>query len=80
MTTEETIIQIIGITFNTETKNKSIADCIPERIEGWDSLSFLNLVTLFEEEFNISFDMEDISAMSVGGEEMLRIIIKLTGM
>ena len=79
MTTEEKIIQIIGIAFNKDTTNMTIADCIPEQIDGWDSLGFLNLINLFEEELCISFDMEDISVMSAGGEDMMKIITKLTG-
>ena len=74
MTTEEKIIQIIGIAFNKDMSGMSINDCIPEQIEGWDSLGFLNLVSLIEEEFDISLDIEDVGKMSVGGEEMLKLL------
>ena len=79
MTTEEKIIKIIGVAFNKDTTGLSIVDCVPERVEGWDSLGFLNLVNLLEDELCISFDLEDISAMSSGGEELLKTILKLTG-
>ena len=79
MTTEDKIIQIIGIAFDKDMSEMSIADCVPERIEGWDSLGFLNLINLFEEAFNISFDLEGIAEMAEGGDVMLRVLKKTVG-
>ena len=79
MTIEDKIIQIIGIAFDKDMGGMSIADCVPEKIEGWDSLGFLNLINLFEEEFSISFDLEDISGMAEGGDAMFEILKKVGG-
>ena len=79
MTTEEKIIHIIGIAFDKDTSGMSITDCVPEKIDGWDSLGFLNLVNLFEEEFKVSFDLEDIARMAEGGDTMLKVLEKTTG-
>jgi len=78
MATEEKIIQIIGIAFDKDMSDMNITDCIPMRIEGWDSLGFLNLINLFEDEFNISFDLEDIAGMAEGGDAMLKIVKKVS--
>ena len=79
MTTEEKTIQIIGIAFDKDVSGLSITDCMPEKIEGWDSLGFLNLINLFEDEFNISFDLEDIAGMADGGDTMLKVLKKAGG-
>jgi len=79
MTTEDKIIKVIGIAFDKDMRDMSIADCKPEKIEGWDSLGFLNLINLFEDEFNISFDLEDIAGMADGGDTMLKVLKKAGG-
>ena len=79
MITDDKAIQIIGIAFDNDMSGMSIADCVPENIEGWDSLGFLNLVNLFEEEFSISFDLEDIAGMAEGGDAMFEILKKVSG-
>ena len=76
---ETQIIRLIGVAFNKDLSGFEIADCTPEKIEGWDSLGFLNLIMLLEEEFKVSFGLEDIAEMSVGGEELQKIIKKAAG-
>ena len=79
MATEDKIIRITGIAFDKDMSGMIVADCVPEKIEGWDSLGFLNLVNLFEEEFCISFDLEDIAEMAEGGDAMLKIVKRVSG-
>ena len=76
---EERIISIIGTAFNKDLSGVGIRDCIPSMIEGWDSLSFLNLILLLEEEFSISFELEDIEQMTGGGEDLLSTVVRVAG-
>jgi len=76
---EERIKNVIGLAFNSDVSAMTIADCIPDKIEGWDSLAYLNLVALLEEEFNTSFDLDDIAAMAQGGETILGVVNKAAG-
>ena len=71
---EERIIKTIGIAFNQELTETSIEECVPDKIEGWDSLGFLNLLTLLEEEFDTSFNLNEIAQMVNGGDELLEIL------
>lgn len=38
-------------------------DMPPEQVKGWDSLSHMSLISSLEEEFKISFDVDQISEM-----------------
>jgi len=76
---EERIIKILGLAFNKDLSDAKVADCVPDKIEGWDSLAYLNLVTLLEEEFSVSFELADIAEMAEGGEALLKVVKKVTG-
>ena len=76
---EQRIIKIVGIAFDIDASDIQIADCVPESIAGWDSMSFLNLVMLLEEEFSVTFELEDIGEMANGGESLLSAIVRVTG-
>ena len=77
---EERIIKTIGLAFNQDLSALSINDCVPGNIEGWDSMGFLNLLVLLEEEFDVSFDFDDITEMSSGGDSLLNTIKKVTNL
>ncbi len=48
-------------------REKIDATSSPETVDAWDSLQHLNLVLAIEQEFNVSFEPEDIEGMkSVG--------------
>jgi len=49
------VLQILGDNVNDDTKR--------EDIENWDSLQHIILVAVFEEEFNISIEPEEIVEM-----------------
>jgi acyl carrier protein len=57
----EQIKSIIGRVFNIKNVRDDISqhNCVE-----WDSLKHLNLIIELEEEFNISFDPEDIVVMT----------------
>ena len=76
---EQRILRIIGIAFDKDVSDMKIADCVPENIESWDSMNFINLIMLLEEEFAVSFELEDIDEMSNGGESILATIERVAG-
>ena len=46
-------------------------------IEDWDSLNHINLVVAIESEFNIKFDLEELSNLKNVGAMIELIIIKM---
>ena len=73
---EQKIITLMETVFNIDLSGKRLKECNPKNISNWDSLNFLNLVLVLEEEFNISFDQEDITYMIDGGDKILERIIE----
>lgn len=49
---------------------------IPEKLENWDSLQHLSLITAFEEEFNIVLDPDEITLMNKGIKYIIDILKK----
>lgn len=67
----ETFNEIIKDTF----KISEITDTMsPDDIEEWDSITHMDLCAKFEENFDISLDVEDIAEMETIGQmkEILR--------
>ena len=60
------IIKIMEELFEESINQLNDSQIIPENLGNWDSLSHLALITSFEEEFNIEFDIEDIPLMYKG--------------
>ena len=71
---EEKIIHLMEIAFDIQLKEKNISECAPETIKNWDSLTFLNFLTLLEESFNVSFILDEIAEMSAGGNIIMSIL------
>ena len=71
---EKRVVNVVKLAFNLDTSDLNISKCVPSSIDGWDSLGYLNLITLLEEEFNTSFNLEEIASMTNGGEDMLKVI------
>lgn len=71
---EQALIELMESVFETTLENKSIEECTPKNIENWDSLAFLNLVSVIEESYGVSFYPEDISDMIDGGEKLLKVV------
>lgn len=71
---EQALIELMESVFETTLENKSIKECTPKNINNWDSLSFLNLVSVIEESYGVSFCPEDISDMVDGGEKLLNVV------
>lgn len=71
---EQKIKQLMEIAFNTRLDGMGLSECTQENIGTWDSLTFLNLFTLIEESFNISFDLDEIAKMSKGGNNIITIL------
>jgi len=71
---DEKIIKAMEIAFDKDLSGAKLKDCLPGKIEGWDSISFLNLLVLLEGEFSISIPLEDIEELSLGGLGMKAVI------
>lgn len=61
----ETFNNLIKDTFEIEEIGD---DLTPDDIEMWDSISHMDLCAKFEEEFDISLDVEDIAEMETIGD------------
>ena len=48
-------------------------DTIPGDVDGWDSMGHITLVNALEEEFHLSFDVDELMAME-NVKEIVRII------
>lgn len=60
--------KIICNTFNIKDANDIKDDMGPDEIKKWDSLAHVELVSALEEEFEINFDVVDISRMYTIGD------------
>ena len=76
---DELILEQMELAFGQTLAGRSLVDCSPDTIFGWDSLTFLNLVFLLEEALHISFDIEDIAEMAQGGVAIASIIAMKVG-
>lgn len=71
---EEKVKSLMATVFADDLSACPIEDCIPEKIAGWSSLKFLNLVLVLEEEFGISFEPEEMEEMVAGGPAIVRVL------
>jgi acyl carrier protein len=62
MSTDEKIKKVMSAVFEIPVENIN-DDSSPDSIGNWDSLHHMNLVIALEEEFNITFNEDDISNM-----------------
>jgi len=59
MTTTETLNQIFCMVFDDDTI-KIQPDMCANDVDGWDSLSHVNLITTIEAKFNIRFSQKEL--------------------
>ena len=59
--------------------NKISDDLSPGKVEEWDSLDHLNLISSFEEEFSVEIEPEEIKEMNKDYETFKSIILKKIG-
>ena len=59
MTTIETLTQIFCIVFDDDTLQVA-PDMTVNDVDGWDSLSHVNLITTIEAKFNIRFTQKEL--------------------
>jgi acyl carrier protein len=60
---KEQVFQILCSVMNTSIDNVNI-ESSSDNIKNWDSLNHMNLILSLEEEFNISFDSDQIIKMT----------------
>jgi len=66
MTTMETLNQIFRMVFDDETIQVR-SDMTANDVDGWDSLSHVNLITAIEAKFNLRFSQKELlSQRNVG--------------
>lgn len=58
---EERIKEALSAVFNLPIEK--IDEVTPHTIEGWDSLTHLNMIAALEEEFDVSFEDTEIESM-----------------
>lgn len=59
--------------------NKISDDLSPDKVEEWDSLNHLYLISSFEEEFSVEIEPEEIKEMNKDYETLKSIILKKIG-
>lgn len=59
--------------------NKISGGLSPDKVEEWDSLNHLNLISSFEEEFSVEIEPEEIKEMNKDYETFKSIILKKIG-
>jgi len=64
----------MGLAFGQDLSERSLAECTPETVRGWDSLAFLNLIALLEEVFGVEMGIEDIAKMTESGSAIKETI------
>ncbi len=66
METKEKVFKVIGQVMNYPVERIN-EDSSPDNIEGWDSMSAMNLVLALEEAFNLQFKDEHLMEMMNAG-------------
>lgn len=66
MDTREKVFKVISQVMNYPVENIN-ADSSPDNIEGWDSMSAMNLVLALEEAFDLQFKDEHLMEMMNAG-------------
>ena len=72
------ILELMSLAFGQNLSGRSLAVCTPETVQGWDSIAFLNLISLLEEAFDISIEIEDIAKMTQGGVVIREVVAEKT--
>ncbi|GAM11878.1 acyl carrier protein [Geobacter sp. OR-1] len=78
MTTVEALNQIFQMVFDDETIQVT-RDMTANDVDGWDSLSHVNLITTIEAKFNIRFSQKELLKQRNVGNLIDDIDRKLTG-
>lgn len=76
MTTTETLNQIFCMVFDDDTIQIR-PDMTANDVDGWDSLSHVNLITTIETKFNIRFTQKDLLKQRSVGDLIADIERKL---
>lgn len=76
MTTTETLNQIFCLVFDDDTIQIR-PDMTANDVDGWDSLSHVNLITTIEAKFNIRFTQKDLLKQRSVGDLIADIERKL---
>lgn len=71
---ENKIKNVMSIVFGIDSSEIN-NETSPDSIDKWDSLSHMNLIVALEEEFNIEFEVEEISEL-MNIKSILEIISK----
>ncbi|AYD41117.1 acyl carrier protein [Clostridium fermenticellae] len=77
MNDKEKFEKIISGTLNIKDMSKLKDEMGPDEIESWDSLAHVELVSGFEDNFDISIDVIDVSRMYTIGD--IKKILKKYG-
>jgi acyl carrier protein len=77
MTTIENLNQIFRMVFDDNTL-KLTPEMTSNDVDGWDSLSHINLVTTIEAKFNIRFTQKELLKQRTVGDLIVDIDRKLT--
>jgi len=77
MTTTERLNQIFQLVFDDDSL-EICPDMTANDVEGWDSLSHVNLITTIEAKFNIRFSQKELLKQRSVGDLIIDIDRKLT--
>jgi acyl carrier protein len=67
MSVADRVAALFETAFKVEPEEFS-SDLVPEDVPLWDSLGHMNLVMELEEEFDIQFEVDEITEMSSAGK------------
>lgn len=68
------IIEIMEEIFGTKIIAHEDKEITPDNIEGWDSLTHLQLSMVLEEEFGVELTPDDIDEMFKGIESIINVL------
>ena len=71
---EEKVRALLGTVLNQDLSSMPAEEIAPAYLAQWDSVSHLNIVTGIEQEFDIQFEIEDMTAMMEGMNMILETI------
>ena len=71
---EEKVRAVLGTVLNQDLSSTPTEEIAPAYFAQWDSVSHLSIVTAIEQEFDIQFEIEDMTAMMEGLNMILETI------
>ena len=74
---EEKLTQIFRTVFNEPALNIT-PDTTANDVDGWDSLSHLNMISAVEKEFGVKFKLKDLVKLKNVGDLVRTIEVKLS--